>query len=183
MPIWGWVCVGLAVVGVIFIVYLNLLDARRKKYTLTLGTATHGWLVQAHSNAFKDGNMNEAGLLVISTDEGTNNDEEFMTGLAERIMELKGEEGETKVERKVARLMADETYLRGRWDELPAEFAGGRTVYLVHFMIYRDHLPEKKLTGRKIPCAIIWAEPGTLVCTRPVTRSKRRRDEDDDNKE
>ena len=66
--------------------------------------------------------------------------------------------------------------------KLPAKFADGREVYLVHIMIYRDDLPEKKLTSRRVPCAIIWDEPDTLVCTRPAKNRKRRarRDEDDE---
>ena len=41
----------------------------------------------------------------------------------------------------VAELMADETYVEGKRDKLPKGFAGGRTVYLAHIFVYRDHLP------------------------------------------
>ena len=34
-------------------------------------------------------------------------------------------------------------------------------------MVFRDHFPGKKIEERKIPWAIVWDEPGTLVCTRP----------------
>jgi len=183
MPVWGWVCIALTIAGIIFVVYANVVDAKKKKYTLENGTATHGWLVQANESLFESGNMDLPALIVISPDADTNDDEEYMTGLAGRIMELKGEEGETKEERKVARLMADETYIAGRRDELPAKFTGGKTVFLVHIMIYRDHLPKKRLEDRKVPCAIIWDEPDTLVCTRPSRRGKKWRPDDNEDEE
>ena len=180
MPIWGWVCIGLTLAGIAFVIYANVADAKKKRYTLENGESTHGWLVQANNALFESGNMDLPALIVISPDTTTNADEEFMTDLAERIMELKGEEGDTKDERKVARLMADETYIAGKRDQLPTGFTDGRSVFLVHIMIYRDHLPHKKIEERRIPCAIIWDEPGTLVCTRPRGRKKRPRDEDDE---
>jgi hypothetical protein len=181
MPTWGWVCVALTVVAVAFVAYVAVTESKRRKYTLENGAKTHGWLVQANAALFEPGNANNPALVVISPDARTNDDEEFMTDLAERIMELKGEEGETKAERKVARLMADETYISGKRDELPAEFTDGKTVFLVHIMIYRDHLPGKKIEERKIPCAIVWDEPGTLVCTRPAPSGRRKwRSADDD---
>jgi hypothetical protein len=170
MPTWGWVCVGLTILGIAFVAYVSISEGKRRKYTLENGTSTHGWLVQANSALFEPGNMNNPALIVISPDAETNDDEEFMTDLAERIMELKGEEGDTKDERAVARLMADETYIAGKRDELPAKFTDGKSVFLVHIMIYRDHLPGKKIEDRKIPCAIVWDEPGTLICTRPSPR-------------
>jgi hypothetical protein len=180
MPVWGWVCIGLSVPLILFVVYVGVSESKRRKYTLENGAATHGWLVQANSVLFEPGNMNNPALIVISPDAETNDDEEFMTDLAEKIMELKGEEGETKDERKVAKLMADETYIPGKRDELPAKFTGGKTVFLVHIMILRDHLPGKKIEDRKIPCAIVWDEPGTLICTRPSPRGKKRRPDDDE---
>ncbi len=180
MPIWGWLCIGLTVAAVSFIVFLNVLTVRQKNYTVACGEATHGWLVHAHTNIFSEGNMNEAGLVVVSPDSKTNNDEKFMSDLAERIMALKGEDGDTKSEQIVAELMEDETYISGHWSELPAEFTDGKRVFLVHIMIFRDHLPETKLVERKVPCAIVWDEPGKMVCSRPVKSSKRRRNKTDE---
>jgi hypothetical protein len=180
MPIWGWVCVGLTVAFVLFVIYANVVDAKKRKYTLENGDATHGWLVQANNALFEPGNMDLPALVIISPDAKTNDDEEFMTDLAERIMELKGEEGETKAERAVARLMADETYISGKRDELPAQFTNGKKVFLVHILIYRTHLSGKKIEDRKIPCAIVWDEPGTVVCTRPVRQTKQRDDDDEE---
>ena len=187
MPVWGWVCIGLTVAAVAFIVYANVVDRKRRAYTLENGENTHGWLVQANNALFEDGHMDLPALVVMSPDEETNDDEEFMTDLAERIMELKSEEGRvigrTKAERAVSKLMADETYVEGKRDRLPKELTGDREVYLVHIYVYRDHLPEKRLEERKIPLAIIWDDEKTMVCTRPESRKKRKRRRDDDDEE
>ena len=184
MPVWGWVCVGLTVAAVAFIVYANVVDRKRRAYTLENGEKTHGWLVQANSALFEDGNMDLPALVVISPDEETNDDEEFMTDLAERIMELKSETGRvigrTKAERAVSKLMSDETYIEGRKDRLPGEFTDGREVYLVHIYIYRDHLPLKRLEDRQVLCSVVWDDDKAMVCTRPVPRKRRRRDDEDD---
>jgi hypothetical protein len=47
-------------------------------------------------------------------------------------------------------------------------------------LIYPDHLPGKKIEDRKTPCAIVWDELGTLVCTRPSPRGQRSRPDDDE---
>jgi hypothetical protein len=187
MPTWGWVCIGLALAGVAFVVYAVIRDNKRKAYALEHGEHTHGWLVQANNALFEDGTMDAPALVVISPDAETNDDEEFMTELAERIMELKSDSGRvigrTKAERAVSKLMSDETYVEGKRDKLPAELTGEREVYLVHIYIYRDHLPEKKLEGRKIPCVIVWGDPSAMVCTRPESRPKRKRSRRDDDEE
>lgn len=180
MPVWAWILVVLGVAFVALVVIFAVKEGRRKKYTLTHGEATHGWLVQANEKLFQDGVIDYPALILISPDPATNNDREFMTGLAERVFALKFEEGETKAERKVARLMADETYVEGKRDRLPDEFTDGRSVYLTHIMVYRDHLPGNKLRYRKVYCSIVWDEPDAMVCTRPFPTDE---DEDEDTNE
>jgi hypothetical protein len=184
----GSVCGLLTVALVAFLVYAVMRDNKRKAFALEHGEQTHGWLVQANSALFEEGVMDLPALVVISPDAETNDDEEFMTELAERIMELKDEDGEvigeTKAERAVSKLMSDESYVEGKKDKLPSELTGGREVYLVHIYVYRDHLPDKRLEGRKIPCAIVWDDDDAMVCTRPVKRKrKRRRDEEDEDED
>ncbi|MDY3555802.1 hypothetical protein R5W24_004948 [Gemmata sp. JC717] len=182
MPIWGWVCVALTVAAVAFVVYANVVDRKRRARTLEQGDQTHGWLVQANSALFEDGHMDLPALVVISPDPDTNDDEEFMTDLAARIMDLKSETGRvigrTKAERAVSKLMSDETYIEGRRDRLPDEFTDGREVYLAHIFIYRDHLPLKRLEDRQVLCAVVWDDDAAMICTRPMPRKRRRRDDD-----
>jgi len=172
----GSVCGGLTVLLVVFLVYAAIRDSKRKADALARGEQTHGWLVQANVALFEDGMMDQPALVVISPDETTNDDEEFMTDLSERIMELKSETGgiigKTKAERAVSKLMSDETYIEGKKDKLPEEFTGGREVYLVHIYVYRDHLPDRRLEGRKIPCVVVWDDPNAMVCTRPVSEEE-----------
>src|SRR6266540_4125245 len=131
----GWI-IGI-VVGVLVIagiVYLVILDSKKKSRALEEGELTHGWLVQANDGLFEDGFMDLPGLVVVSPDRETNDDEDFMTELADQIMELKGEdpdECDDKGEAKIAKWMADETYVEGRRDKLPKSFTDGKTVYLV----------------------------------------------------
>ena len=178
----GVVMVLAVIVGIILSMRLN----KRRDRVLEEGERTHGWLVQANDELFKKGDSDMPALIVISPDEETNDDEEFMVKLTEEIGELKGadpdecEGGEVKV----AELMADETYIEGRRDKLPKSFTDGKTVYLVHIYVFRDHLPGKRLgPNPTLPCAIIWDETDGLVCSRPVSKKKSRKRRDDDDED
>jgi hypothetical protein len=173
----------LVVIAVVAVVMLAIRDTKRKNQVIAEGDHSIGWLVQANSNLYEDGFLDYPGVVLISPDEETANDEAFMTGLAERIMELKGADPadcDDKDEAVVARLMSDETYLQGQRDKLPKRFANGRTVYLAHIFIYRDHLPKQRIEGASMPVALFWNDPKSLVCTRPAPAKKKpRRDKDD----
>jgi hypothetical protein len=174
--------VALAVLGVT----LKLREHRRRDRVIADGSHTTGWLVQAHQNIFDEGSMDEAGLVLVSPDPEVAEDREFMTELAEKVMELKGtdpDDCDTKGEARVAELMADETYVEGKRDRLPKSFTGGKEVYLAHVYIYRDHLPGKKLTRRRVPCAIVWDDEAAMICSRPPSKKEKRRYEEDEDEE
>jgi hypothetical protein len=176
----GLGCGGLLVLGVIVVAYFNIRDRKNRERAIAEGEHTVGWLVQANANLFQEGVMDLPALVLLSRDKETVKDEAFMTELADRIMALKGvdpSECGDKDEACVAELMSDETYIEGKRDLLPRRFANGRQVYLAHIVIYRDHLPKKRITSNRIPCTILWDEPKSMICTRPVTRKVRRRDE------
>src|SRR5215218_10092820 len=125
----GFGCGGLVLLAVVAIVYFAILDSKRKKQTIEEGDHTTAWLVQANNKLFEDGVMDLPALVLISPDEATANDEELMTDLAERIMELKGvdpDDCDNEDDAFVAELMADETYVEGKRDKLPKGFAKGR---------------------------------------------------------
>lgn len=174
----GSICGVLTLLAIVGIVILAIRDSKRKNYVLENGDHTTAWLVQANNKLFQDGIMDLPALVLISPDEATAADEEFMTDLAERIMELKDTDPDDDDEAFVAKLVTDETYVEGKRDKLPRSFTDGRKVYLAHIYVYRDHLPLKKIGKRKIACAVIWDEPGTMICTRPV--KPKRRDDDED---
>jgi len=168
----GWVfgCGGLLTLALVVVVYFAIADRNKKKRVIEKGSHTTGWLVQANVKLFEKGFMDLPALVLISPDEKTANDEELMTELAERIMALKGADPEDcadKDEAFIARLMADETYIEGKRDQLPRRFAQGRDVYLAHIFVYRNHLPDERVVGNQVPCAVIWDEPKSLICTYP----------------
>ncbi len=184
MPIWSWVCIGLTVVAVVVIVIANLSEKKAYEYTVRHGEPALGWIVQANNALFESGVLDQPALILVSPDEDTANDEEFMTELAEEIMDLKGVDCDDDDEEFVSGLVTNEAYVQGKRDKLPKAFAGRPNVYLAHVYIYRDHLPKKRLSQKYVNCLIVWDEPGTMICTRPWKGRKKskpsRRDEDDD---
>jgi hypothetical protein len=171
----GFSCGGLTLAAVLAIVWFAIADSQKKRRTLEQGEHTIGWLVQANTRLFEAGILDDPALVLISPDKSTAEDKEFMLDLADRIMELKGmdpEELDDDDEAFVAELMADEAYIEGRRDKLPKSLTGGRKICVAHIYIYRHDLPNKLLKGRRVPCAIIWDEPQSLICTRPVERDR-----------
>jgi hypothetical protein len=166
----GWSCGGLVVLAVVVLSILAVRDNKKKTRVIEEGEHTTAWLVQANTSLFEKGWMDLPALVLISPDRETAGDEELMTDLAGRIMELKGTDPEECEEDDafVAGLMASERYIEGKRDRLPRRFAQGRTVYLAHIYVYRDHLPDKRIQEQRIPCAVIWDDPQSLVCTRPA---------------
>jgi hypothetical protein len=106
-------------------------------------------------------------FVLLSPDRETASDEEFMTDLAEQIMELKGEDCDDADEQLVSELVTDEKYRAGKRDKPPRSFTEGREVYVAHIIIFREHLPEQKLTEPFVHCQVDWEEPGTLVVSIP----------------
>jgi hypothetical protein len=174
----GLGCGGLVLLALIVIIYLAILDSKKKKRVIRHGEHATGWLVQANMKLFEDGLMDLPALVLISRDRERADDEEFMTEIAGRIMELKGtdpDDCDDKDDAFVAELMRDERYIEGKRDRLPNQFAKGRPVYLAHIFVYRDHLPEKRINSPQIPCAVIWDDTKSLICTRPTSQKARRK--------
>ncbi len=178
---WLWWTLGI-VGGLLTLVVLAgsvllTIEGRKKARVMQLGEHTTGWLVQAHKNIFEAGVLDEAAVVVVSPDRQTANDKSFMLSMAERVYDLKGtdpDEHDDEAEAFVAALMADEAYIEGKKDRLPANFTEGREVWLVHIMIYRDDLPGKKLSGRRVPCAVVWGDDKLPVVSRPLTADEYR---------
>jgi hypothetical protein len=169
----GFGCGGLVLFLLVGIIALMLENRNKRKRVLAEGDQTIAWLVQANVLLFEDGIMDLPAQVLISKDKEADEDEdeEFMTQLVERIRQLKGVDPaqcKDKDEAFVAELMASEDYIEGRRDKLPTGFAVKPKIYLAQIMVYRDDLPEKKITEPRIPVAVIWDDPKSLICTRPV---------------
>ena len=187
MSLWwilGLACVGLVVLAFIGLVILMIIDKKRSNRVLSQGEHTTGWLVQANTALFEKGVVDMPALVLISPDRETLDDEEFLAGLAGRVMDLKGVnpgDCDDDDEAFVAALLSDETYVEGKRDRLPKSFTEGRKVYLAHLFVYRDHLPGQRLgRRRRLDCAVLWDDPKAPICTRPWARKRRHEDEDDD---
>jgi len=179
----GLGCVGLVVVVLAVLIYFVIQDSRQTKRALAEGEHTTGWLVQANVKLFQPGMMGLPALVLISPDKAVVEDKEFLTEIADRIMELKETEQaecDNPDDAFVADLMRDEKYIEGKCDLLPKGFTHGRAVYLAHIFVYREHLPGKRITGRRLPCAVVWDDPKLPICTRPATSEERRREEEED---
>jgi hypothetical protein len=179
----GGCCGATVLVAIAAIAWFAVADMRKKNRILREGDRVTAWLVQANMKLFEKGFLDQPALVVISPDEKTSTDKDFMIDLADRIMELKWidpDDCATKDEALVAELMFDETYVEGKRDRLPLGFTEGREVYLAHIFVYRNDLPREFLRRRRLSCAIIWDDPTALICTCPPSPRKRPVDDDVD---
>ncbi len=129
------------------------------------GKPAIGWIVQANDKLYEEGRGNAAGLVLVSPDEKTEQDEAYMTELVERMISLRSSRRRTKDEKYVWSLMEDGTYLSGQRDELPQSFTGGPEVYAAHVIVQRFFLPKKRITKPYVHCLIPWASPGSPAWT------------------
>ena len=183
---WYWwlgsVCSGLTLLVILVIVWFAVDDSRKRTRILREGEHVHAWLVQANSKLFEKLFLNDPALVLISPDETTANDRDFMTDLAARVFALKGidpDDCKDKDDAFVAELVFDEAYSEGKRDRLPKRFAQGREVYLAHIYVYRGDLPGEKISRRRLAVAVIWDDPKAMICTCPALPRKHRDDDDE----
>lgn len=143
----------------------QVMDLVRDWQTTHYGEPALGWVVQANDVLYQRGREHAAAVVLVSPDDDVARDEEFMTGLAERMMELKGVRGGTKEERYVSRLVTDEAYVPGKRDRLPRSFTEGEEVYAAHVIVQRALLPERRLVDPFVCCLIPWRAPGAPMWT------------------
>src|SRR5436309_435654 len=120
----GFACGGLLLLVLGILIFLAVKDYKSKQRIIAEGEHTVGWLVQANWNLFEKGVMDLPALVLISPDDETNDDREFMTDLADVIMDVKGYDPDDcdGDDALIAELMADETYVAGKRDKLPASY-------------------------------------------------------------
>jgi hypothetical protein len=166
---------------------------RRRDRVLRLGDRTHGWLIHVWAPYYSKGDSQYSvsktvfeardpdcadfrTLIIISPDADTNEDAEFMTELAEDIAAIRKRSLDRlyEDEARVQDLLRIDCYREGRRNKLPKSLTDGRTVFLAHLYVFREHLPNALNGDRRILCSIIWDEHG-LICSRPTTESKYKR--------
>lgn len=172
MPIWGWVCVGLVVLAVLFFVWVSFQDKQTRKKYEEHGTPVIGWIVQANNDLYERGNFDKPAQILVCFDAEDNPPDEFMAKLAERVAELKGADPDTKAERAVARLVNDESYQPFKRFLLPKSFTDGREVYSMHVWVERAKLPDGVLQYVFVRCLVLADEENT----RPLMAEYKKRD-------
>jgi hypothetical protein len=170
MPIWGWVVLGVVVLGII----LYISSLRQLKYYREHAESMVGWLVQANTALFEKGSIGSPAQVLVCFDDPADEPDENIGALAQRVFRLKGKRLSDPTEAKVSKLVTDESYRPYVWNRLPKSFTDGRTVYSMHLWIDRAMLPDRILQHPFVRCRILRNEPGTRVMMEPY------RDEDDD---
>ena len=177
----GSLCSGFILLLVGFLVWGMWREKKLKQYAKDNGDPTVGWIVQANNNLYKKGTADYPAFVLISPDEETAIDEEYMVGLAERLNAMKGEETDDEDEESVSKFLMAETFVPGKRFKVPKSLSEGSKLYIVHIWVFHEHLPDGKLTRPNVMCYVVWDDPKAWVITRPyLTRkgSHRKRDAD-----
>jgi hypothetical protein len=158
------VIVALIVGGGILLWALSAASKRRREHVLANGRTLKAYLVQANSTLFQRQDappgFGQPAQFLISFDESIAASPEAMLALARRMAGLKGKKPSDPDERKVARLVTDETYRPGSRARLPESFTGGPVVYAVHFVVEIARLPAKRLDRPYVYCKAIPGDTG-----------------------
>ena len=80
----GSLCSGFILLVVGFLIWGVWREKKLKRYAEDNGDPTIGWIVQANENLYKKGTADYPAFVLVSPDNDTANDAEYMVGLAER---------------------------------------------------------------------------------------------------
>ena len=158
MPIWGWVCSGLAVLAVLVVIYAVIADRRMAKYYEEHAEPMVGWIVQANTALFSSGGLDKPAQILVALDGQTDTPDPAIGELAQRMAALKSERAKTPTDAEVARLVKDEEYRPFERFLLPREFTGGREVYSMHVWVKRSLLPGGVLRHPFVRCLVLREE-------------------------
>lgn len=89
MPIWGWVCTGLMVAFVAFVVYCLIRNGMDEKRIRREGRQLVAYIVQANTALYRQGGGNSPAQVLITFDETIPNVHEYLGDLAARVAALK----------------------------------------------------------------------------------------------
>ena len=127
------------------------------------GKIAFGALVQANVLLFKKGDDDCPANFIYSTDKYYWEHQDEMILLADALFSTKGYVGFHPSIQRLADLITDE-YSRVFCYKLPRDITEGREVYMTTVMVQRDHLPKKKIIGRKYPMLVLENnEPDAMI--------------------
>jgi hypothetical protein len=161
MPIWGWICSGLAVLAALVVVYAVIDTRRMWRHYREHADEMVGWVVQANTALYSPGGLDRPAQILVAFDARGDEPDPAVAEVARRAAALKGEQPTDPTEVEVARLVNDEDYRPFQRFLLPREFTGGREVYSMHVWVQRAKLPGGVLRHPFVRCLVLRDEPAT----------------------
>jgi hypothetical protein len=159
--------VALLLGGCLALSVLSAAQERRRKHILANGRTLKAWLVQANTALFQPRDalpgFGHPAEFLISFDEAVADEE--LRALARRLAGLKGQRPSDPAERKLARMVTDETYRPGARRRLPRSFTGGPVVYDVHLVVEIARLPARRLDRPFVYCKAFPGDTGWVFMT------------------
>ena len=171
MPIWGWVCLGLVALVILFAVYALMSESRLRRHYERNADPMVGWIVQANPVLYDDDGWDNVAQILVAFDAPSKTPDPEIGELAARVAELKTSEPDGEEEAEVAELVRDETYRPFEWFKLPEEFTGGREVYSIHVWVERELLPGRRLRHPFVRCLVMRDEANSRVLMDKYRRS------------
>lgn len=131
------------------------LDALR-----STGVTRNVVLIQANHELFQPGDGDRMSLVLLTFDQEWNSDPERMQQLARQLFALKGRPmSSDPIMAAAVNAVSNDFAIEDRRQAIPTELTGGVKLYAADLHIYRDFLPEGRLTEQTRVLPVL-AEPG-----------------------
>jgi hypothetical protein len=135
---------------------------RRQKLLLKQGTVFWGALVQANNRLFKDGPDDHPALTTYSESGAFENSPDKLVDIARRLFRLKSTTPTDPEERRLADMITDEME-RGMGWLVPRSCTGGVEVRSTTFMVFRGHIPGRRLASGWFPLLTHPETPAVMI--------------------
>jgi hypothetical protein len=134
---------------------------KQRQEVLNHGVRVLAWIVQANTALFQPGRGDFPAQVIITFDDIPDLPD-YLERLGKKLYSLKSGYGIDPLERQVAKLVKDETYVPDLRVKLPPEFTGGQVVYSCHVVVERQYLLYGCLRLPFIECMALPGEKGVL---------------------
>jgi hypothetical protein len=159
MPVWGWICAGvagvLAVAGLGLLVFLLLPDKRRERL-LREGKTVVAHILLAHPSLYDAADRSAFGFAFVMftlDDDASPEHLDFLSSIAGRL-ENCSQEADAD-EQQIARALGQQVTVGAVPLRVPIRLTGGRSVYFATPSIMRRLLPESCLVRNYIYLKVI----------------------------
>jgi hypothetical protein len=134
----------------------------RLDHLLLEGKVVWGALVQANNLLFKVGPNDHPAMTIYAPDRSFDDRPEALKAIASRLFRLKNTTPEDRDERRLAAAITNEME-RGMGWLVPRSMTGGREVLSTGFMVFRSHIPGRRLQGGWFPLLIHDDTPAVMI--------------------